>query len=506
MSAGLAFAPTRIPLLLFVGLSGLALLLEGSFASPKPRRTAFFIGTAYGAGFFAMTMFWLGNAFLVQADQFAWMIPIILPLFYLFLGLFFGLAGLSHVAFRLRFPARGLVKLLPLVAFLGAAEWLRGHVLSGFPWNLHAQVAAFSTFSLQPLAILGPYGYGTVITLMAVTPAMAILTPERSGRVLALVVGLTAILGTYSALRLGTFQAEPRGDAHVIIIQPNVAQKDKLDPSKTNQALLRSLEMTARAANQSSAEGSIYALWPENAYPFIDRIPDLGIYLGTELPDEAWLITGSIRSVPEGYANTLFVYGPAGENAPQHTVYDKHRLVPFGETLPFYQVFEALNIESLSPTGGRGFIPGNGPVRVNAGAASFSPLICYEDVFPGGLFPRRERPDWLVVITNDAWFGDRAGPMQHLDIARMRAVETGLPLARSANTGISALIDADGRILHRLPLYKPGVITAALPPARDRTFHSQTGDLIFYAMLGFITLLATREALQGIREKGNQGA
>lgn len=506
--AGFAFAPLRLVIALAVGLSGLALLLEGNVRQARGLRSAFFTGIAFGTGYFGLTMLWLANAFLVQADQFAWMIPFILPSFFMFLGLFYGLASWSYVWLRKRLATEGVISILLFVLTLSIAEWLRGHILSGLPWNIHAQATAGSSLGLQPLATLGPYGYGAVLTLLALCPAMAILYPAKGRKVGALFIAVTATLLGYAALRLSLNPAEQRDDVRVVVVQPNVAQRDKLDPGKRGQALLRSLEMTGRASTvgpNKERETSVYAVWPENAYPFLHRIPDFGQAFAQAVPDNSWLITGSIRDVDdEGYANTLFVFGPASDQAPLSATYDKHRLVPFGETLPFYEVFEALGIESLSPTGGRGFIPGDGAKRINRGSAPFAPLICYEDVFPGSLYPRAERPDWLVVVTNDAWFGDKAGPMQHLDIARMRAVETGLPLARSANTGISALIDAEGRVLHRLELYKPGVISALLPVARAPTLYSRSGDVIFFAILTIIALLAGRAFLQGEIAKGNQ--
>lgn len=507
--SGLAYAPSRVILCLALGLSGLALLLEGVLRGARPRRAALLTGTAYGTGFFAVTMLWLANAFLVQAEQFAWMIPVVLPGFFVFLGMFYGVAAMGHVWFRMRWPLQGVAGVLPLVVTLAITEWLRGHILTGLPWNLHAQAAAGTALGLQPLAALGPYGYGVVLTVIALTPAMLVLAPARRLRIAAVFFGLTGTILAYGGLRLALQPPATREDIRVVIVQPSIAQRDKLDPSKRMQALLRSLEMTARGAG-AAREDAVYAIWPENAYPFLHRIPDLGDVLRRDLPPRSWLVSGSIRKVRDeagdGYANTLFVFGPAGDAAPLVATYDKHRLVPFGETLPLYNLVARLGLESLSPTGGRGFSPGPGPQRLDTGPAPFSPLICYEDVFPGTLFPRDQRPEWLVVVTNDAWFGDRAGPMQHLDIARMRAVETGLPLARAANTGISALIDAEGRVRHSLPLYEPGVITAKLPAARPPTLYARSGDLIFAAMLGFISLLVTRARMQGPLENGNRRA
>ncbi|GGY46055.1 apolipoprotein N-acyltransferase [Parvularcula lutaonensis] len=503
--SALAFAPLRFWPLLAIGLSGLALLLEGSLSQAKPKWSAFVTGLAFGTLYFALSMFWLANAFLVQADAFGWMIPIVLPLFFAFLGLFFAGASVVHVWIRQRVPLDGPAALLPLVIGLAGFEWLRGHILTGLPWNLFAQSVAGSTLLLQPLAAIGPYGYGLVLLILYLSPAAAMLHPAQARRVGLGAGALASVIVGFGAIRLALLPPTLRDDVRTVIVQPNVAQRDKLDAQKRVQALRRSLEMTVRAASEAPSGVTQYAVWPENAYPLLSRIPDFSPILSEQMPPESYLVSGTIRSVEEGYTNGLEVYGPAGAGAPMVATYDKHHLVPFGETLPFYGALKALGLATLSPVGDGGFIPGQGPTRLELGPAPFAPLICYEDIFPGELYPRGERPEWLTVVTNDAWFGDNAGPMQHLDIARMRAVETGLPVARSANTGISALIDAEGRILHSLPLYEPGVITAKLPVARPPTLYSRSGDLIFFATLSFITLMVVRGTLQGRIAKGNLG-
>ncbi|MEM7741478.1 MAG: apolipoprotein N-acyltransferase [Pseudomonadota bacterium] len=278
-----------------------------------------------------------------------------------------------------------------------------------------------------------------------------------------------------------------------------MSQRDKLDPQKRRQGLRDNLAASALGVGELSSDQSVYVVWPENAYPFLDRIPDLSSILGDSLPADGYLITGSIREVAEGYANALLVFGPAGEGAPLTTRYDKHQLVPFGETLPFYDVFDALGIASLSPVGGGGFIPGDGPRTVRQGRAPFAPLICYEDVFPGALFPKNQRPDWLVVVTNDAWFGDAAGPEQHLDIARMRAIENGLPVVRSANTGISAVIDPNGRLLQALPLYQQNRFNFSLPAKLETPLYTQLGIVPFILFLSVCaTLVLTKGPQHGI--------
>jgi apolipoprotein N-acyltransferase len=481
-----AFAPLRLFPVLLVALPGLALLLEGALQGPRPRRTAFVIGTVFGSAFFTLSISWVANAFLVQAEEFAWLIPIVLPLLFVFLGAFYGLAVLIHAELRLRLRLGRAAALAPLVIGLAISEWLRGHLFTGFPWNLTAQAIAGNTWLMQPLGLLGPYAYGMVLTALALLPAAAVLKPERARSMLAFGGLIGAILLIYGGTTSG--EAPRRDDIRVAIVQPNISQRDKLDPQKRLDSLRRSLEMTERAAFEEEAVQT-YAVWPENAFPFLAEIPDFPGVLSSRLPSGTILLSGSIREVDGGYANTFQAFGPAGEGGLLAASYDKHRLVPFGETLPFYSIFEALGLETLSPAGGGGFTAGPGPARIMVGGAPLSPLICYEDIFPGRLYPGGERPEWLVIVTNDGWFGDAAGPQQHLDIARMRAVETGLPIARSANTGISALIGPRGELLYTLPLYEPGVITAALPKALPPTLYARAGETMLVLLLTFITVV-----------------
>ncbi|MEM0930572.1 MAG: apolipoprotein N-acyltransferase [Pseudomonadota bacterium] len=497
--AALAFAPLRLWPLLIIAFSGLALLTDSLTEHDKGRKAAFFTGSAFGFGYFGISCLWLANAFLVQADTFAWMIPVVLPAFFLFLGLFFGLACWIHVALLKRLPRHGLIRIIPLLMGLTVAEWLRGHILTGLPWNLTAQAMAGSALLMQPLAVLGPYGYGFLLTFLALLPAAALLTPYAAKRAAISLAAGSLVIAAYGALRLATHPTVLRDDAAVIVIQPNMAQRDKLDPQKRRQGLRDNIEATAQAAAAFTADESVYVVWPENAYPLLDRIPDLPDVLAQDLPSDGYLITGSIREVEDGYANALLAFGPAGAGSPLHTAYDKHRLVPFGETLPFYEIFDTLGIASLSPVGGGGFIPGNGPRTIALGNAPFAPLICYEDVFPETLFPKAERPDWMVVVTNDAWFGDAAGPRQHLDIARMRAIENGLPVVRSANTGISGIIDPNGRLLQALPLYQQNRFNFYLPAKIETPFYPQLGDVTLLLLLSVSAMLVlTRGAQHGI--------
>ena len=195
------------------------------------------------------------------------------------------------------------------------------------------------------------------------------------------------------------------------------------------------------------------------------------------------------------YYNSILVIPQTPEGRRPVAYYDKHHLVPFGEYLPFYDLLRAVGLAQLAPYGDSGFAPGDGPATLNAGGPSFAPMVCYEAIFPRASYPTGERPEWLLTVTNDAWFGDTSGPRQHLDMARLRAIEAGLPMARSANTGISALLDPKGRISARVALYETGAIDAALPAALPPTLYHRAGNIGFWIlMLVFLIAAMTRSA------------
>ena len=373
-------------------------------------------------------------------------------------------------------------------------EVLRGEVMGGFPWNLVSQSATAFLPLAQAASWAGPYGLTLLMVALATMPVLFLLGRRRRP-----VLGVGALAALILAGALGMAPTELRDDASLVVVQPSVPQRDKLDPAKQEEALARMAALTSEGA--AAVRGTAYAVWPENAYRYIDEVPGVGEGLAAAFPDDLVLVTGSVRAAPApgGYAfyNAIQVFGITEDAAkPLAATYDKHHLVPFGEFLPLGGLFRALGLDSLAPGG---FTPGPGPRTLDIGPAPFAPLVCYEGVFPSELYPASDRPDWIAISTNDAWFGDRAGPRQHLAIGQMRAIESGLPVARSANTGISAVIGPRGRILDALPLYQPGVIAAPLPAPLRRTPYDAWGDL-GWALLLLLVVLAPR--LSGLASRG----
>ena len=499
--AALAQAPYSLLPLLLVSVPGLFLLLEGARAAPRPLRSAFLVGMAYGAGAFGLGLYWIAFAFLVQADQFAWMIPVLVPGLVLFLSLYPALACLAALRlWRGRWGASPALRALTLAGTLALGEFLRGHLFTGFPWNVTSQATSAWLPLAQASAWVGPFGLSLALLVLAVLPGVALLGGRRWPW--AALAGGLAVLAVPGALRMNDAPAPTA--TRLVVVQPSVAQRDKLDPALREANLARMMVVTEAALARVPPGVPSYAVWPENAYPLLGEVPGVEAGLGSRMPGGATLITGTLTATPRGegydFGNSVLVFGPTGAGrAPISATYDKHHLVPFGEYLPGAGLFEALGLASLSPVGAGGFTPGDGPAVLPVGPAPFAPLVCYEDVFPHELYPDDARPDWLVVVTNDAWFGDGAGPSQHLAIARMRAIESGLPVVRSANTGISAVIDAQGRLLRTLPLYEAGVIEAALPGPAARTPYDRLGDAAFWVMLA---LVAGAPWLSGLARPG----
>ncbi|WP_370336257.1 apolipoprotein N-acyltransferase [Parvularcula marina] len=476
-----ALAPYYILPALAVGLCGLVILLDGAMASQTPKRMAFLTGWAFGFGYFLFGMYWLGFAFLVQADQFGWMIPIAIPAFTGFLGLFSALpAWLAAFAWR-----PGIARIAALAGFWAIFEFLRGNILTGFPWNLISQSFAGTALLAQPVAWVGPYGYSLILVFLAMLPAAALTGAERLSLrpLFGFAAGIAGIL-LFGIIRLA---GEPvfREDApKLVIVQPNVAQRDKFDSAKQAENFRRMIELTRQEAGE--AEPAL-AVWPENAHPYLANTQDAPGFFGSTLPQGTTLIAGTVRSWEDEshtrYGNSVAIFGTTmdGEK-PLDAVYDKHHLVPFGEYLPLKGLLTSLGLSQLAPFA-EGFTAGPGPRTFDAAGIKIAPLICYEDVFPRQLYPKNERPELLVVVTNDAWFGDNAGPRQHLDISRLRSIESGLPMARAANTGISGVFDARGRLLQEIPLYQQDVISIPVPSAGARTLYGSFGELMFVFLL-----------------------
>jgi apolipoprotein N-acyltransferase len=483
-ATALAFAPYYLLPLMAAGFTAFVVLLDAAVRDPRPLRTASMLGWLFGFGYHLVGVYWMAFSFFVQADQFAWMAPFAILGMPSFLALFAAAAAALYARFR----SAGWRRIFLFAAIWMGVEFARGNVLTGLPWNLPGQALAGAAAGAQTAAIYGVYGLSLVCVLAAAAPAAFEKTLKGIGAATAVIAGLFL----FGAIRLAAPGPGVRDDVALRIVQPNIAQRDKINDALWADNFLKHLSLSSAP----STAKTLYVVWPENATSYIDQVPQALDRLSTDLPERAILITGNVRaetdaSGAERYYNAVSVLEETANGRRVAATYDKHHLVPFGEYLPLKSALKAVGLAQLAPYED-GFTPGAGPAVLAVGGTRFAPLICYEAIFPGALYPDNDRPEWLVTVTNDAWFGDTSGPRQHLDQARLRAIESGLPMARSANTGISALIDSRGRYVARIRLYQSGVIDAPLPLPGPRTLFDRFGQAPFLAMLALCLWIGVR--------------
>lgn len=417
-----------------------------------------------GAGYFGAGLSWIVDPFLVNAAATGWMAPFALLLMALGGGLFWAIpTAIAVRAVRWNDP-RPRAAAIALALLL--AEWLRGFIFTGFPWALPGQ-AWLPTPVAQTAAWWGQLG------LTALTLAIAALPAVTRRKVTGLAFGVLVVIACW--IGGGTRLTAPSGDTGLTLrlVQPNADQALKWDPVWAAEFYRRLLALSAGPTSDGKPRPDA-VIWPETAVSFLlneagPALPEMAAAAGG-----APLITGIQRAEDARWFNSLIELRP---DASVGTRYDKFHLVPFGEYIPWGDALQRFGIRAFAAQAGYGYTPGPGPQVLSvAGLPPFQPLICYEAIFPQHLRNLDTRPGWLLQITNDAWFGRFSGPWQHLAQARLRAIETGLPMMRAANTGISAAIDPQGRLLARLDLGLEGRIDAVLPAALPPTLWLRWGN------------------------------
>ena len=463
-------------------------------------RAAFGAGWWMGFGYFLSSLWWVGSALLVEAEKFAWALPLAVVALPAALAVFpaagFALARLMW--------SPGPARIFALAFGLGVTEWARGLLFTGFPWNDLGMALGVNLALAQTASLVGLHGL-TFLTI-AIFAAPATLWRVSESRlnfaptiIAALALALIAAFGEFKLMAPATATLP---GVKLRLIQPNVGQDDASFSPENKQAILRRyLDLSERATSpdRSGVRDVTHLIWPELAFPFIlSRDPQALSEIVGFLGPSATLITGAARredgSSPR-YFNSIEIVGRGGLSAQR---YDKQHLVPFGEYMPFASLLERVHLTQLVDIPG-GFEPGSGRriLRI-PGLPDAMPLICYEAIFPiefGYLLSGAERPGWLLNVTDDAWFGLTPGPYQHFAQARLRAIELGLPLVRDANSGISAVLDGLGREIAVAPLGAEGVLDAELPEALAPTWQSRLGSA--GAMLIGLAFLAA--ALAGKR-------
>lgn len=500
-AAALAHAPLFLFPFLVIGLTGLTWALDGAARQPRPMRAGFETAFAFALGYFTVGLFWIAFAFFSRGPAFAPFGPLAALALAAVLSLFWGVAG----ALQARLGGRGTSRILLFTVLLFAAEWARGTLFTGFPWNLPGHVWPGGGAVSQSAALIGASGLGLVTLLIALTPALLAGSAARGGRlvpVLAAAIVLAGLTG-WGAQRLASGVVGEETGIRLRIVQVDIPQQVKW--ADGNQAMVR--DRYLEATDQPGMDAVTHILWPEGALPlYLLEDGDTLSPLSRLLTDGPTLITGTPRrdtDAPGGtrYYNAVAAISFPGGRPQLDGLYDKVRLVPFGEYIPFADVFRSFGIESLS-TMVDGYSPGDSAAVIQLGnAPPFAPLVCYEIVYARFVPRGTARPAWLVNLSNDAWFGPTAGPSQHLNIARYRAIEEGLPIARAASGGFSGVIDAYGRTDGLIAPNAEGSFDRDLPAGLRPTFYARFGDLICWTLWVLILcafVFANRKSLQSV--------
>jgi apolipoprotein N-acyltransferase len=482
--SALAMAPFNAWPVLFLTFPAMVWLIDGAGAGRlRGIPAAAMSGWWFGLGYFVPGLYWIGYAFLVDASTFAWLMPFAVLGLPAYLALFtaFGFA-LARLIWT-----NDASRVIALAASLTISEWLRGHVLTGFPWNAFGYALTEPLALAQTASLIGLWGLTFLSVAIFASPAVLIDGGSRQRNPWAapvMALALLIVMGIFGIVRLKLQPTATVANVKLRIMQPNLQQDVRFNYSAKAEVMQKYLTLSDRASGPQSTgvrDASIL-IWPESAFPFfLTREADAMAQIAALLPKGTVLITGSVRApeVPPGARitrayNSIYVIDHDGSVL---SIYDKLHLVPFGEYLPFQEWMEKLGFVQLTKVQG-GFIPGirRRPMQI-PNAPRALPLICYEAIFPGDVVARDDRPGWIVNLTNDGWFGISTGPYQHLQQARLRAIEEGLPVVRAANTGISAVIDPMGRMVAQLGLGVEGVLDSSLPSAIAPTVYARSGNI-----------------------------
>jgi len=451
----LAFAPFHFFLVGAISLSGFYLLLE----KVEAKKSVFWLGFAYGFGYFLTGVYWIAISLLVDAEKFAWLIPFALTLIPAVLALYVALFAISYKFFikQLR-PLFTYQKILIFALCWLFFEILRATLFTGFPWNLLGYIWMFDVNFAQAGNVFGIYGLSVLAVLTCLFPILFFTKRTLGDKIFATIIAVFFV-GNFI---YGYFSIDEKKLVYdhkttIRLVQGNVEQEMKWNLQQKYRNFLKHIELT----NSRSLEGINSVIWSETSVPYIfDSKPQLLEKLKLATPKNGTLITGGLRI--EGSEddlknvwNSVFALDWNGVFA----TYDKHHLVPFGEYVPLQKYVPFIN---KITEGAVGFSQGEGAKTIKTPSFSFSPLLCYEVIFSGQISDKKNRPDLLINLTNDAWFGVSSGPYQHFDMARMRSIESGISLARVANTGITAFIDPFGRVVDKINLNQSGIIDVDL--------------------------------------------
>ena len=455
--APIAFWPASL-----IGLSLFFWLYRFHWPHKSSVQGAFKSGWWLGFGYFLGTLNWLVDPFLVDIAAHGWMAPFAVVLMSGSLALFWA-TGMSFGAV--------LGGRLGCTIGLGLCEVTRGYLFTGFPWGLLGYVWVDTPIA-QLASYFGAYGLTVVTFGFCALVAHSFYLRRK-------IMGLGSLLLIFSAIWIfnntgGPTHTAPENAAVIRLVQPNAPQDKKFDPEFAMDFFQRMLEFSQQAPKPD------LIIWPETSLPIAYNFATDLIRQIKDATHGVPVLVGALRSQDDKIFNSLILIDPQKD---AKVIYDKYHLVPFGEYLPFEDFLSKIGLGFSSDLFGTGFQHGSGPKIVNLpNVGKILPLICYEAVFPQDVSAMPERADVIVQVTNDAWFGKFSGPYQHLAQAQMRSIEQGLPLVRVANTGVSGLIDPNGRVVKKLELDEAGYIDVALPDGDLSTLYSRFGHWAIFVL------------------------
>ncbi len=491
----LAFAPLHFFPALFISVPIFYFFCNQS----KNLKENFYLGWSYGFGYFLAGIYWIAISLLVDAASFAWLIPFAVILIPAVLALYFAAVALLYKAVLQKLPTvQNHEKIVIFATCWIFCEMLRAFLFTGFPWNLLGYSWMFNKQIIQLASIFGVWGLSFFAVIFSLLPLLFFKVVQR--KIVKInasssdkIFTATALLLLFSALIFGFCRIDETKiintkNIKLRLVQGNVKQEMKWDAGEKYRNLLKHIKMTD-AQNSSDIAAVI---WSETSVPYAIESQDLIDQLKLAVPHNigggGMLITGGLRLkyLPnqeiENVWNSVFAIGEQGVIA--H--YDKHHLVPFGEYVPLQKY---LPFVQKITNGAIGFSAGEGPKTIHGKLFSFSPLLCYEVIFPNNIIDKKDRPDLLVNLTNDAWFGNSSGPYQHFDMAAMRAVEYGIPLVRVANTGISAFFDPFGRTKNKINLNQEKTIDVDLVKNLEPTIYAKYYLLPLFLLISSLVIL-----------------
>ena len=477
----------------FISFPILVWLIDGAIAnanvSPVRRLVpAAMVGWWFGFGYFVSGLWWIGTALLVDADQFAWALPLAVLGLPAFLALFYALGTMVARIFW----SDGLGRIVALAFGFALAEWLRLFLFTGFPWNAIGYAIMPTPLLMQSVAVLGLIGMSALAVFVFAAPALLIGGRfAKTGIAIALILIAGHVGFGVWTLSQAPAVGEEKTSLAVRIVQPSIAQTLKWDNAERRSIFDKLLSLTAETPTEGKPKPDVI-IWPETAVPYIlTSTPEALSRIGEVLQDGQVLLTGAVREekAPGGaaprYYNSIYTIDDRGVIV---DAADKVHLVPFGEYLPFESFLRRLGLQEVVEMPG-GFTAGTARRALNVkDDETFLPLICYEAIFPDELGYSGQKASAIINVTNDAWYGDTPGPYQHFRQAQVRAVEQGLPIIRAANNGLSAVVDAYGRITDGLAHDAVGVIDAYLPSTRAPFWGILPGSQ--QSLVALLTLLA----------------